>query len=92
MAAAVGAAEARVARVDEVLAATGYEPGAVAPFPLRSIDEVVLEQTILRHDRVWIGAGSPVHMAGLAPEELQRLAGARAADLVGPRYSSKTDR
>ena len=88
----VGAAEIRVATAGEVLAATGYEPGAVAPFPLRAVDEVLLERTILQHDRVWIGAGSPAHMAGLAPEELQRLAGARTADLVGPRYSSTTDR
>jgi prolyl-tRNA editing enzyme YbaK/EbsC (Cys-tRNA(Pro) deacylase) len=91
VAAAVSAAGIRVATADEVLAATGYEPGAVAPFPLRAVDVVVLEQTILQRERVWIGAGSPTHMAGIAPEELQRLSGARAADLVGPRYSSKTD-
>ena len=33
--------------------------------------------TILQHDQVWIGAGSPAHMAGLAPEEL-------AAPFAGP--------
>jgi prolyl-tRNA editing enzyme YbaK/EbsC (Cys-tRNA(Pro) deacylase) len=31
---------------------------------------------------VWIGAGSPSHMATLSPSDLQRLAGARPADLV----------
>jgi prolyl-tRNA editing enzyme YbaK/EbsC (Cys-tRNA(Pro) deacylase) len=82
---AVGAADVRVARGGEVLDATGYEPGAVAPFPLRAIDEVLLEQTILQHARVWIGAGSPAHMAGISPSELQRLSGARAVDLVGHR-------
>ncbi len=77
------AAEIRVATPAEVLAATGFEVGAVAPFPLRAIDEVLLEQTILQHGRVWVGAGSPAHMAGIAPSELQRLSGARTADLVG---------
>ena len=89
--AAAEADEVRVAKAAEVLAATGYEPGAVAPFPLRAVDEVLLEATILQHDLVWIGAGSEAHMAGVAPEDLQRLSGARTADLVGPRYSSTTD-
>jgi prolyl-tRNA editing enzyme YbaK/EbsC (Cys-tRNA(Pro) deacylase) len=86
-----GAADIRVADPSEVLEATGYEVGAVAPFPLRAIDEVLLEQTILQHGRVWIGAGSPAHMAGIAPTELQRLSGGRAADLVGHAKVRKTD-
>ena len=91
VAAAAEAGEVRIAKAAEVLAATGYEPGAVAPFPLRAVAEVLLESTILQHDQVWVGAGSPAHMAGVAPDDLQRLSGARTADLVGPRYSSKSD-
>jgi len=82
---AVDASEVRIAYAREVLAATGFEPGAVAPFPLRSIRTVLLERTVLQHGKVWIGAGSPAHMAGLAPGELQRLTGARTADLAAPR-------
>jgi len=78
----VGESQARVAHAREVEAATGFEPGAVAPFALRAVDTVVLEQTVLVHERVWIGAGSARHMAGIAPAELQRLAGARNADIV----------
>ena len=80
---AVGARSVRVATADEVLAATGFEPGAVAPFPHRNVSRVLMERTLLQHDRVWIGAGSPRHMAGLAPGELQRVAQAEAADLLG---------
>ena len=76
---------ARRARAGEVVEATGFEPGGVAPFPLAAVEDVFIERTLLQHDRVWIGAGSPAHMAGLAPGELQRLSGARTADLVGPR-------
>ena len=40
---------------------------------------------------VWIGAGSPSHLCAIAPPDLQRVAGARPADLVPHRYSSATD-
>jgi Cys-tRNA(Pro) deacylase len=82
---ATGAKEIRVARATEVVDATGFEPGGVAPFPLAHVREVLLERTLMQHDRVWIGAGSPAHMAALGPGELQRLTGAQTADLVGPR-------
>ena len=85
VAAAVGAAEARVAHAREVVAATGFEPGAVAPFPLRSVGAVLLERTVLQHGTIWIGAGSPSHMASLSPGDLQRLSGARTADLTASR-------
>jgi prolyl-tRNA editing enzyme YbaK/EbsC (Cys-tRNA(Pro) deacylase) len=81
VAAAVGASEARVARGNEVLAATGFEPGAVAPFPT-SIERVVMERTLLQHGVVWIGAGSSSHLARISPSDLQELSGAQTADLV----------
>jgi prolyl-tRNA editing enzyme YbaK/EbsC (Cys-tRNA(Pro) deacylase) len=81
VAAAAGAKYARVARPDEVLAATGFEPGGVAPFPAPGIAQVLMAQELFVHDRVWIGAGSERHMAGLSPHDLSRLANARAADL-----------
>jgi prolyl-tRNA editing enzyme YbaK/EbsC (Cys-tRNA(Pro) deacylase) len=92
VAAASGAAEARIADAREVVAATGFEPGAVAPFPSVAVARVLMERTLLQHGRVWVGAGSPAHMAGLAPGEVQRLSRAETADLVVPRYSSTSDR
>jgi len=82
VAAAVGAKGARVARPDEVLAATGFEPGGVAPFPAPGVSQVLIAGELLIHERVWIGAGSERHMAGLSPLDLVRLSGARAADLT----------
>ena len=81
VAAATGARAARVARGREVLDATGFEPGAVAPFPRGRVRHALLERALLAHDEVWIGAGSPSHMAALAPKDLQRLAEAKAVDL-----------
>jgi prolyl-tRNA editing enzyme YbaK/EbsC (Cys-tRNA(Pro) deacylase) len=71
----------RVARRDEVVAATGFEPGGVAPFPAPAVSQVLLARELLAHDLVWIGAGTERHMAGLSPLDLARLTQARSADL-----------
>src|SRR4029453_9002120 len=62
--------------------ATGFAPGAVAPFPLRKINRVFVDRHILVHERVWIGAASPHHKATLAPGDLVRLAKAEPMDAV----------
>ena len=84
---AAGADSARVASPEEVQEATGFEPGAVAPFPLPRVETVLIERTLLRHRIVWAGAGSAKHMVGLAPVELERLARARPMDVVKERPS-----
>ncbi len=76
------AAGARVARPEEVSAATGFEPGGVAPFPAPAISRVLMDRSLLAHELVWIGAGSDQHMAGLAPGDLVRVAKAEIADLA----------
>jgi prolyl-tRNA editing enzyme YbaK/EbsC (Cys-tRNA(Pro) deacylase) len=82
VAGAVGAVSARVARPDEVRRATGFEPGAVAPFPRTEVDRVLLDRLLLGHEVVWTGAGSSRHMASITPADLLRLARAEQADLV----------
>jgi prolyl-tRNA editing enzyme YbaK/EbsC (Cys-tRNA(Pro) deacylase) len=82
VAAAAGCGRARIAGPEEVLLATGFEAGGVAPFPLPAIETVLIERTLLAQDVVWIGAGSARHMAVLTPTDLVRLARARPADVV----------
>jgi prolyl-tRNA editing enzyme YbaK/EbsC (Cys-tRNA(Pro) deacylase) len=79
---AAHATGARIARPDEVVAATGFEPGGVAPFPVPYISRVLLDGELLTRETVWIGAGSPSHMAGLSPVDLVRLTGAEPGDLA----------
>jgi prolyl-tRNA editing enzyme YbaK/EbsC (Cys-tRNA(Pro) deacylase) len=81
--AAVGATEVRAAKPAEVLHATGFEPGAVAPFPRRAVTQTLMDTSFFVHEEVWVGAGSSSHMASLGPAELQRLSGARSLDLGG---------
>ena len=82
IAAAAGCEKARIAGPELVVDATGFEPGAVAPFPLRRIDRVFVDRGLLALERVWIGAGSTRHMAALAPADLVRLARAEPLDAV----------
>jgi Cys-tRNA(Pro) deacylase len=82
---AVGAREARVAKRDEVQAVTGFAPGAVAPFPLPGVEHVLIDRSLFVHDEVWVGAGSPNHIACLRPAELARLSRARQMDAVEDR-------
>jgi Cys-tRNA(Pro) deacylase len=79
---AAGVRKAKVAGPDQVRAATGFEPGAVAPFPLPKVERVFVDRGVLVHDNVWIGAGSPHHVARLAPADLVRLAKAEPMDAV----------
>ncbi|HEY3069859.1 MAG TPA: YbaK/EbsC family protein [Gaiellaceae bacterium] len=81
--AAAGCEKAKVAGPEEVLKATGFEPGAVAPFPLSSVERAFIDHALLAHEVVWIGAGSPRHIAALAPADLLRLTRAKAIDAVG---------
>ena len=67
---------------EQVEQATGFVPGAVAPFPLPHVAAVLADRQLLGHDLVWFGAGSPQHMAALAPEDLVRVARAKTVDLV----------
>jgi Cys-tRNA(Pro) deacylase len=79
---AAEAAEARFARASEVEEATGFAPGAVAPFPLPKVDRVLIDRSLLAHDTVWVGAGSHTHLAALRPADLARVARATQVDAV----------
>jgi len=78
---AVGASSVRVATADEVVLATGFEPGGVAPFPHQDVSQTLIDSSFFSHGVVWIGAGTAQHMASLPPTELARLAAARTVDL-----------
>jgi len=77
-----GADKAKIASPEQVERVTGFVAGAVAPFPLPRVDRVLVDRNLLSHKRVWIGAGSPRHMAVIAPGDLVRLAKAQAVDVV----------
>jgi prolyl-tRNA editing enzyme YbaK/EbsC (Cys-tRNA(Pro) deacylase) len=77
-----GCVRAVPASPDDVHRVTGFAVGGVAPFPLPDVKAVLMERTLLGHDVVWIGAGSPSHMAEIAPSDLAKLTKARVIDAV----------
>jgi prolyl-tRNA editing enzyme YbaK/EbsC (Cys-tRNA(Pro) deacylase) len=82
---ALSARRSRLAAADEILAATGFAPGAVAPFALPGTRTVLLERSLLGEPQLWVGGGSPAHVVALGPLELVRLTRAEPADLVQER-------
>ena len=87
---AAGTGRAQIVGADDVERLTGFAPGAVAPFPLSRVTQAFADMSLLVHELVWIGAGSPRHLAALTPHELLRLARAEPADITEnlPRVSS----
>jgi prolyl-tRNA editing enzyme YbaK/EbsC (Cys-tRNA(Pro) deacylase) len=83
--AATGATDVRVANAEEVMFATGFAPGGVAPFPLRAVTRTLIDTSFIQHQVVWMGAGTSEYMASIAPQVLQRLTRAAAVDLTTPR-------
>ena len=79
---AAGTSRARIVPADRVAAVTGFEPGAVAPFPLPGVSAVFVDQRLLAHPFVWVGAGSTNHLARLRPSELLRVTRGRSIDAV----------
>ncbi len=86
VAAAAGAAEPRGSRTRaRCVAATGFEPGAVAPFRLPA---VAASCSSRRRSPIRASGSVPARRRtwpDSRPAELQRLTGARAADLVAQR-------
>lgn len=81
--AAARCSKARIVGAEYVEQVTGFEPGGVAPFPLRRVSRVFVDRALLRYPTLWVGAGSHRHLAALSPAELQRLSRAEAIDAVG---------
>jgi Cys-tRNA(Pro) deacylase len=88
---AAGVRHARFARAEEVEAATGFEPGGVAPFPLTEVERVLMDRSFLEHQIVWCGAGSSRHLVALTPLELQRLTRAETTDVASPERTGTSE-
>ena len=69
---------------DKVSAAarcTTLRPAPYPPFPFQAA-RVYLDHSLLATETIWLEAGSPRHVVGLAPGQLVRLTRAETADLL----------
>lgn len=78
----LGALRVRMAGGAQVVRLTGFEPGAVAPFPLPRIPRVLIDGLLLSQGLVWAGAGTPHHLVGLQADDLAELTEAEPVDVV----------
>jgi prolyl-tRNA editing enzyme YbaK/EbsC (Cys-tRNA(Pro) deacylase) len=79
LAEAFDCAEIRQASPDEVRAATGYPVGGVSPL-CPGLD-VVFDEALLRHQRIWAAGGDGNTLFEVDPSELARRIGARPLDV-----------
>jgi Cys-tRNA(Pro) deacylase len=82
IAAQMGAAKARMADADAVRAATGYAIGGVSPFALPAELPVLVDDSLLRFERVFPAAGTPSSMVELPLATLIELSGGRVATVA----------
>jgi prolyl-tRNA editing enzyme YbaK/EbsC (Cys-tRNA(Pro) deacylase) len=73
-------AEIRQATPDEVRTSTGFSVGGVAPFGHDL--PVVLDETLLKHDRVWAAGGDGNTLFCVEPNKLSSCIRARVADVA----------
>jgi prolyl-tRNA editing enzyme YbaK/EbsC (Cys-tRNA(Pro) deacylase) len=72
----------RIARLDEVLAHTGFEVGGVPPVGHKPPLRTLIDSTLGRFETVWAAAGSANAVFPIAYERLVKITGGRVMDLV----------
>ena len=70
------------ANADIVREATGFSIGGVPPIGHTTPLPTYLDRDLLQYELVWAAAGTPNAVFPIAPDELQRIAGATVADLA----------
>jgi len=82
LAAGTDAGAVRRADGDEARAATGFAIGGVPPFGHATALNVLVDEDLAAHDRLWAAAGLPDAVFGVTPGDLVRASGGRTADLA----------
>lgn len=70
------------ADADTVRRITGYAIGGIPPLAHDTPARVLMDPHLLAFDVVWAAAGTPHAVFGIAPAELQRVAGAELVDVT----------
>ena len=82
LAAAVGAKRAVMAQAAEAERSTGFVVGGISPFGQKRVLVTVLATPALTHPSIYVSGGRRGLDLELAPADLVRVTGARAADIA----------
>jgi prolyl-tRNA editing enzyme YbaK/EbsC (Cys-tRNA(Pro) deacylase) len=72
----------RMANADQVRNATSFAIGGVPPVAHSTVLETLIDQTLLRFNRVWAAAGAPNALFEIETKLLLELTQGRVADIV----------
>ncbi len=78
----VGAKNVRIANAEEVRARTGYAIGGVPPVGHSAPVEALVDQTLLRFNKVWAAAGTPNSVFEIELNQFLKLTHGRVEDIV----------
>ena len=78
----VGAQAARIANAEEVREQTSYAIGGVPPVAHTAPMETLIDETLLRFEKVWAAAGAPNALFEIDLRKLLELAQGRVADIA----------
>ena len=70
------------ASADQARAATGYSIGGIPPLGHDRPLTTVIDEDLLRFERIWAAAGHPNAVFGLTPAELVAMTGGRVAQVA----------
>jgi Cys-tRNA(Pro)/Cys-tRNA(Cys) deacylase len=82
LAAAVGARKAELADPGQAQRATGYVLGGISPLGQRTRIPVLIDESVLSFDAVYVSAGKRGLQLRLAPADLISVAGATVAAIA----------
>jgi Cys-tRNA(Pro)/Cys-tRNA(Cys) deacylase len=82
LAAALGGKSAEMMKPADAERMTGYKVGGISPFGQMRAVPVVIEESALRHDRVYVNGGQRGLQLRLAPGDAAALLKARVAAIV----------
>lgn len=78
----LGVKSVEMAAVRDAERLTGYVEGGISPFGSYTALPVLMEETVLEHDRVLINGGHRGVLVAMSPWDLQELLSARVEDVV----------
>ncbi len=81
---AVLGTKSRMARFDETVAATGFEPGGVCPFGIDPGIRILLDQSLAQYPTVYPAAGTPASGVPMTFAQLAAITGGVVGDFTDP--------
>lgn len=81
----------RMARHDETLAATGFEPGGVCPFGIDASIRILIDGDLAQHATIYPAAGTSASGVPMTFDQLVAITGGQVGDFTMPERAPVAD-